>query len=99
MRELSTENLYAVADAFRVIELLAETIFETVIANDENVSPVVEKLVSEDAAIIADRMKAVVGILDAQYPGFREIIALADRRSQARARVLLAKQEAELPRN
>ena len=98
MRDIPTDKLNIVVDAFRVIELLSEVIFEAVVANDE-VHPEIAKSVCEDAAIISDRMKAAVTILDEYYPGLRELIVLADKRSSKRAKEILAKQAAGQPRH
>lgn len=98
MRDLPSDKLNVVVDAFRVIELLSETIFEMVVGEDQ-VAPETLERIGEDAAIIADRMKAAVAILDDQYPGLRELIVLSDRRAQKRAEEIMAQQIVQFPRH
>ena len=98
MRDLPSDKLNTVVEAFRIIELLSETIFEAVVSNGD-LDPATAHTLSEDAAIISNRMKAAVSILDAQYPGLRELIVLSDKRAVKRAAEIIAKQLADQPRH
>lgn len=98
MRDLPSDKLNTVVEAFRIIELLSETIFEAVVTNDQ-VAPEISQQVCEDAAIISDRMKAAVAILDEHYPGLRQLIVLSDKKAEKRAEEIIARREAEPTRH
>ncbi|MGN7867802.1 hypothetical protein [Paracoccus sp. 22332] len=98
MRELSSTDLNTVVDAFRVIQLLSETIWQAA-AGSDRLNEAAIRQVEEDAAIIADRMNAAIGVLDAQYPGLKELIALSDRRAVKRAEEMFQQQAAQQPRH
>lgn len=94
MRELPLDKLNEVVEAFRVITLLSETIFEAAVIADSG-----GEQIAEDAAIIADRMAATIAILDEQYPGLKELIQQADRKAEARAKQVLAECAAQATRH
>lgn len=91
MRELPSDKLNIVTEAFVVVPLMANAIWEAVVGDDE-VPAELSKQIEEDAAIIMDRMKVVLDILDEHYAGFRELVQNADRKAQKRAAELIAQE-------
>lgn len=84
MKDLPLDKLNAVAEVFVVVPLMANAIWEAVVANDAIPGEVSEQI-AEDSAIIMHRMNAMLEILDEQYPGFRTQVQIADQAAQRRA--------------